>query len=391
MKSRNLVGETFGRLTVLYREMAFGHTKDTYWRCSCSCGNSALVKTNHLLSGNTKSCGCLAKERAKQWAKENAIDMVGQTVKTWEVVCKATQYERSSVLKLSKSVNQIYWKCRCTYCGSYSYFGGKELRDGIVGSCSCAGGRVLWANKISHILGMDVGYAQVESLLNPEDIVVHGMATIGLSKSRWLCRCVCGLGFEIDYKTLRCYERLKTPLSCGCSDHKLFEPGKQFGKWLILAENKLGDGRKSTWISQCVCGYKRTMTEQTLRIARKEVVVPHTIETHVNNPNRTHKELAGLYNTELVYFIRENSGAVKIGCTNQIKHRLAGLQHTSPYPLTILALANGYKDLEKEIHKKLNSSRLKGEWFIYNEDLLKVIADLEWSGRLLWKPSKEND
>lgn len=59
---QNLTGQTFGRLTVV----GFDHTKNprlgAWWRCSCSCGETASVKGTSLRSGRTRSCGCLKKE-----------------------------------------------------------------------------------------------------------------------------------------------------------------------------------------------------------------------------------------------------------------------------------------------------------------------------------------
>jgi hypothetical protein len=54
-------GDTFGRLTVLQVRTwldgeQVGKPKAV---CMCSCGNTALVKTNNLLEGATRSCGCL--------------------------------------------------------------------------------------------------------------------------------------------------------------------------------------------------------------------------------------------------------------------------------------------------------------------------------------------
>lgn len=56
----DLVGQNFGRLTVI----RFHHSdeKNRYWECKCSCGNTILCTTGRLRSGNTRSCGCLRKE-----------------------------------------------------------------------------------------------------------------------------------------------------------------------------------------------------------------------------------------------------------------------------------------------------------------------------------------
>lgn len=58
----NLSGMTFGRLTVTpYFEK---RGRSYYWKCVCSCGNESdvWVRASHLKSGDTQSCGCLARE-----------------------------------------------------------------------------------------------------------------------------------------------------------------------------------------------------------------------------------------------------------------------------------------------------------------------------------------
>lgn len=57
----NLMGETFGRLTVSYEAERKGKY-ERMWHCSCECGNTKVVSQGHLRSGHTQSCGCLHKE-----------------------------------------------------------------------------------------------------------------------------------------------------------------------------------------------------------------------------------------------------------------------------------------------------------------------------------------
>lgn len=64
MKRRDLTGLRFGRLTVVGRQPA--KNKRTYWTCVCDCGQKTETSTNHLTSGNTKSCGCLHDEVAAE-------------------------------------------------------------------------------------------------------------------------------------------------------------------------------------------------------------------------------------------------------------------------------------------------------------------------------------
>lgn len=59
---RNLKNQRFGRLIAIY-PISKGVNKHVIWLCHCSCGNLTKVRSNSLLSGDTKSCGCLHKEK----------------------------------------------------------------------------------------------------------------------------------------------------------------------------------------------------------------------------------------------------------------------------------------------------------------------------------------
>lgn len=62
--SKIVVGSRFGRLTVINPRS--NKTKHKQWEhlCSCDCGALKNVLYSALLSGRTKSCGCLSKEKA---------------------------------------------------------------------------------------------------------------------------------------------------------------------------------------------------------------------------------------------------------------------------------------------------------------------------------------
>ena len=53
----NLVGQKFGRLTVIAD--AGNRRKQSLWECLCDCGNLVKVMAGYLKSNHTKSCGCL--------------------------------------------------------------------------------------------------------------------------------------------------------------------------------------------------------------------------------------------------------------------------------------------------------------------------------------------
>lgn len=57
----NLIGERFGRLTVV-NEAGVDPNGRRLWLCECDCGNTTTVATAPLRYGNTKSCGCMRSE-----------------------------------------------------------------------------------------------------------------------------------------------------------------------------------------------------------------------------------------------------------------------------------------------------------------------------------------
>lgn len=64
-KIKNIAGERFGRLTALER-LDKKRGSSFLWRCQCDCGNILETSSNSLLSGNTRSCGCLRVEAIKR-------------------------------------------------------------------------------------------------------------------------------------------------------------------------------------------------------------------------------------------------------------------------------------------------------------------------------------
>lgn len=69
MKStQQLIGQRFGRAVVL--ECAGKDKKrNVLWRLKCDCGTIFVTRGSSLLSGTTKSCGCLVKDRGETWRK----------------------------------------------------------------------------------------------------------------------------------------------------------------------------------------------------------------------------------------------------------------------------------------------------------------------------------
>lgn len=70
---KNRVGQRFGRLVVL--KLAPRKGRGARWVCLCDCGKKTIVHARSLPNGTTTSCGCYARELAREnckrrWAEQ---------------------------------------------------------------------------------------------------------------------------------------------------------------------------------------------------------------------------------------------------------------------------------------------------------------------------------
>jgi hypothetical protein len=90
----DLVGQTFGRWTVISVQSERGRNGRLRWRCRCSCGSERVVRADSLRSGGTISCGCLIAElrtthghaRRGKWSR---------TYKTWRSMLTRCQDQKN--------------------------------------------------------------------------------------------------------------------------------------------------------------------------------------------------------------------------------------------------------------------------------------------------------
>lgn len=124
--SKNLTGKIFGRLKVIAKDNNNSNKNNgTYWICECECGNTCSIQGRRLLSGQTKSCGCLRKEKA---IEIHTVDLIGQKFCKLTVINKDTQK--------SGLGSGAYWICECE-CGGIKSVKGSDLLRGNVKSCGC--------------------------------------------------------------------------------------------------------------------------------------------------------------------------------------------------------------------------------------------------------------
>ena len=104
-KIKDISGQKFGRLTVLYRLHNYHDKHNSHWLCVCECGNLAEVSLPNLRSGTTKSCGCLNVEK-----------------------CKVTHTKHGKCnSRLNKIYSDIKRRCNNTNRKAYDDYGGRGI------------------------------------------------------------------------------------------------------------------------------------------------------------------------------------------------------------------------------------------------------------------------
>lgn len=113
MKTIDLTGQKFGRLTVIERAGSTKHGA-AKWMCECDCGNKKAVIGDELRKGNTTSCGCYAKEVAK----ETATHFIAGKNKTHGITMSPIYREWTSMKQ----------RCYNTKNKSFKNYGGRNIK-----------------------------------------------------------------------------------------------------------------------------------------------------------------------------------------------------------------------------------------------------------------------
>lgn len=79
--------------------------------------------------------------------------------------------------------------------------------------------------------------------------------------------------------------------------------------------------------------------------------------------------------TGVIYFVAA-PGRIKIGHTAKPEERLQSLQQVDMETLTTLATIKGNRKTERQIHKRVEEHRLRGEWFKDCEAVRAVMQDV---------------
>lgn len=177
----DLTGRKFYKLKVI-RKVDDRQNKSAVYECKCDCGNTTYVPGYRLLDENTKSCGCLYKERF--------VNLEGRTFKHLTVLKRTDKRFRTYAI----------YECKCD-CGNIVEYTSRELIKGFATSCGCKKNKNLGKH------GEDLTGKKFDKLkvIRPTEKRINNYVV-------WECQCECGnTVFVSSYKL-----KTKLNLNCGC-------------------------------------------------------------------------------------------------------------------------------------------------------------------------------
>lgn len=84
---KDLKGQRFGRLTVLWEIGPKEGGGGIEWACRCDCGNMKAATTKQLNAGQIKSCGCLSRDLWMTQGWKNSNKQLCDTYNNIRAVC----------------------------------------------------------------------------------------------------------------------------------------------------------------------------------------------------------------------------------------------------------------------------------------------------------------
>ncbi len=119
MRSLDLTGLRFGTLTVngnkISRRALSDGRSEILWECICVCGVKREVKTEHLRSGNTTSCGSCSKRGNKRSKSRLPTETAAINSIQSQYICRARRLGQEYTLTREQFVRLI--SVPCYYCG----------------------------------------------------------------------------------------------------------------------------------------------------------------------------------------------------------------------------------------------------------------------------------
>src|SRR6266566_7046412 len=105
-------GDKFHRLTIVSLHHQ-DERRRRFYACLCDCGTTKVIQGSLMLSGNTRSCGCLSKDNGLAKKLPNDQGVINQLILGY----KRHARDRGLVFELSKETFMQLIKQPCRYCG----------------------------------------------------------------------------------------------------------------------------------------------------------------------------------------------------------------------------------------------------------------------------------
>ena len=119
VRGKEVVGNKYGKLTVVENIWAEPRTK---LRCICECGKEYIGIKTQILSGKTKSCGCLKREAS------NKRNWSGYVSEFGVKIISESHQEKDGLW---------IWNCQCGLCGKMFEARPSKVSYGHITSCGC--------------------------------------------------------------------------------------------------------------------------------------------------------------------------------------------------------------------------------------------------------------
>lgn len=180
------IGSVFGMWTVIGSSVTAPSGEKKY-PCRCNCGTERYVLERSLRYGGSKSCGCIARQRAKEKLEHK---LYGKVFGEFTIIDKAEKSGKNG---------GTYWKCVCS-CGKTAVVSGTLLVNGRKTHCGCKSDPKY---AFADITDKRYRFLVAKYPLKERD---------GNGSVMWHCVCDCGNEVDVSYNTLT-YTGV---CSCGC-------------------------------------------------------------------------------------------------------------------------------------------------------------------------------
>lgn len=117
---KNLLNQTFGRWTVIKDIKKIDAHGTHLWKCQCICGKQKIIPADSLCSGNSKSCGCYAREmssiRHKNRIVTNQLPKGSASFNDLFARYKKSSIQRNLIFNLNTEEFKFLTSSNCYYC-----------------------------------------------------------------------------------------------------------------------------------------------------------------------------------------------------------------------------------------------------------------------------------